>query len=151
MLFRSQDAIVTLRNGRYVLPVRAEAKSKVAGIVHDTSATGQTIWIEPLEVVELGNALREAEAAVGAEEARILSALSGVVAREGEVLRRNLELLAEVDLVRAIADVAAQREWEFADTSRDGSLELRRARHPLLAGDPVPIEDRKSTRLNSSH
>ena len=77
-----QDAIVTLRNGRYVLPVRAEAKSKVAGIVHDTSATGQTIWIEPLEVVELGNALREAEAAVGAEEARILSALSGVVARE---------------------------------------------------------------------
>lgn len=135
-----QEAIVTLRNGRYVLPVRAEAKSKVAGIVHDTSATGQTIWIEPLEVVELGNALREAEAAVSAEEARILSALSAIVAREEVALRRDLELLTEVDLVRAIADVAAARGWEFAETASDGRLELRTARHPLLVGDPVPID-----------
>ena len=135
-----QDAIVTIRNGRYVLPVRAEAKSKVAGIVHDTSATGQTIWIEPLEVVELGNSLREAEAAVGAEEARILSALSAMVARELAMLRRNFELLVDVDLVRAIADVAAQRGWEFAEASSDGRLELRAARHPLLVGDAVPID-----------
>jgi len=97
-----QEPIVTLRNGRYVLPVRAEAKSKVPGIVHDTSATGQTIWIEPLEVVELGNAAREAEAAV--------------------------------------ADVAAEADWNFAATRTDDHLTLLRARHPLLLGGVVPID-----------
>lgn len=135
-----QEAIVTLRNGRYVLPVRAESKSKVAGIVHDTSATGQTVWIEPLEVVDLGNALREAEAAVDAEEARILAALSAIVGREEAALRRNLALLVEIDLSRAVADVAASRSWSFAATAEDGRIELRAARHPLLTGNPVPID-----------
>ena len=135
-----QEPIVTVRNGRYVLPVRAESKSKVAGIVHDTSATGQTVWIEPLEVVELGNALREAEAAVDAEEARILGALSEMVAREEAPLRGNLALLVAVDIARAIADVAAVRSWEFAEGAPDGRLEIRGARHPLLVGSPVPID-----------
>lgn len=135
-----QEPIVTLRNGRYVLPVRAEAKSKVPGIVHDTSATGQTIWIEPLEVVELGNAAREAEAAVAAEEARILGALSALVAGEVDALRVTGALLADVDLARATADTAAEADWNFAATRSDDLLTLRHARHPLLLGAVVPID-----------
>jgi len=135
-----QEPIVTLRNGRYVLPVRAEAKSKVPGIVHDTSATGQTIWIEPLEVVDLGNAVREAESAVAAEEARILAALSALVSGEVEPLRLNGALFADVDLARATADLASEADWNFATTRSDDRLELRRARHPLLVGAVVPID-----------
>ena len=120
-----QEPIVTLRNGRYVLPVRAEAKSKVPGIVHDASATGQTIWIEPLAVVELGNAAREAESAVAAEE---------------PALRLNLERLTEIDLARATADSAAEGDWNFANSRSDDLLALRRARHPLLLGTVVPID-----------
>ena len=135
-----QEPIVTLRNGRYVLPVRAEAKSKVPGIVHDTSATGQTIWIEPLEVVELGNAAREAEAAVQGEEARVLATLSALVGGEAAPLRGTVALLADIDLARATADVAAEADWNFAATRRDDHLTLLRARHPLLLGGVVPID-----------
>ena len=135
-----QEPIVTVRNGRYVLPVRAEAKSKVPGIVHDASATGQTFWIEPLAVVELGNACREAEAAVAAEEARIFAALTALVAAEVPSLRTNLARLTEIDLARATADVAAERDWNFADSRTDDLLTLRRARHPLLGGTVVPID-----------
>jgi len=135
-----QEPIVTLRNGRYVLPVRAEAKSKVPGIVHDTSATGQTIWIEPLEVVELGNATREAESAVAAEEARIFATLTALVAAEAPALRLNLERITEIDLARATADAATEGDWNFADERGDDLLALRRARHPLLLGAVVPID-----------
>ena len=140
-----QEPIVTLRNGRYVLPVRAEAKSKVPGIVHDSSATGQTIWIEPLAVVELGNAAREAESAVTAEEARIYAALTALVAAEAPALRLNLERLTEIDLARATADAAAEGDWNFADSRSDDLLALRRARHPLLLGTVVPIDLELST------
>ena len=135
-----QEPIVTLRNGRYVLPVRAEAKSKVPGIVHDSSATGQTIWIEPLAVVELGNAGREAESAVAAEEARIYAALTGLVAAEAPALRLNLERLTEIDVARSTADAATDGDWNFADSRSDDLLALRRARHPLLLGTVVPID-----------
>src|SRR5437762_41086 len=74
-----QEPIVTLRNGRHVVPVRADAKSRVKGIVHDQSGSGQTLFIEPLVIVELGNAWREAQLAVEAEEERILDELSSLV------------------------------------------------------------------------
>jgi DNA mismatch repair protein MutS2 len=112
----------------------------VPGIVHDTSATGQTIWIEPLEVVELGNAAREAETAVAAEEARILGALSALVAGEVDALRVTGALLADIDLARATADTAAEADWNFATTRSDDLLTLRHARHPLLLGAVVPID-----------
>jgi len=133
-----QEAIVTMRNGRYVLPVRAEAKGKVPGIVHDSSATGQTVWIEPLEVVEMGNSAREAEAAVQSEEARILGALTERVASEAPALRVNGEVLAELDLTTAIANVAARDHWAFAAVATDDALRLSAARHPLLGADVVP-------------
>ena len=140
-----QEPIVTVRNGRYVLPVRSEWKSRVPGIVHDASATGQTVWIEPLEVVDLGNAVRESEAAVTTEEARILGALSGLVGADAEPLRSNGELLALFDLARAVADVARDRDWLYADDAPNGALLLAEASHPLLKPPVVPM----SLRLNS--
>lgn len=135
-----QEPIVTMRNGRYVLPVRAEWKSRVPGIVHDSSSTGQTVWIEPLEVVELGNAVREAEAAVAAEESRILGALTEIVEADAQALRANGELLARLDLARAVADVAGERGWSYAVDSVDASLHLEAARHPLLNPPVVPMD-----------
>ena len=134
-----QEPIVTVRNGRYVLPVRSEWKSRVPGIVHDASATGQTVWIEPLEVVELGNAVRESEAAVATEEARILGALSALVGADAAALRSNGEHLALFDLARAVADVARDRNWLYADDAPDGDLLLTEASHPLLTPPVVPM------------
>ena len=135
-----QEPIVTVRNGRYVLPVRSEWKSRVPGIVHDSSATGQTVWIEPLEVVDLGNAVREAEAAVATEEARILGALSELVGNDAVALRSNGANLALFDLARAVADVARDRDWTYAEEAQDDCLRLRAARHPLLAPPVVPMD-----------
>ena len=134
-----QEPIVTVRNGRYVLPVRSEWKSRVPGIVHDASATGQTVWIEPLEVVELGNAVRESEAAVATEEARILGALSALVGADAAALRSNGEHLALFDLARAVADVGRDRNWLYADDAPDGDLLLVEASHPLLTPPVVPM------------
>jgi len=134
-----QEPIVTVRNGRYVLPVRSEWKSRVPGIVHDASATGQTVWIEPIEVVELGNAVREAEAAVATEEARILGSLSAFVGADAGALRSNGERLALFDLARAVADVARERGWLYADGASSGDLWLTEASHPLLAPPVVPM------------
>jgi DNA mismatch repair protein MutS2 len=128
-----------------VLPVRSEWKSRVPGIVHDASATGQTVWIEPLEVVELGNAVRESEAAVTTEEARILGALSALVGADAAPLRSNGELLALFDLARAVADVARDRDWLYADDAANGVLILTEASHPLLTPPVVPM----SLRLDS--
>ncbi len=86
-----QDPIVTLRNGRYVVPVKAEARSRVKGIVHDASGSGQTLFIEPLVAVELGNAWREAQAAEQEEVARILDELSALIAVNAAALRETLD------------------------------------------------------------
>jgi len=134
-----QEPIVTVRNGRYVLPVRSEWKSRVPGIVHDASATGQTVWIEPLEVVDLGNAVRESETAVSAEEARILGALSAMVGVDAAALRANGANLALFDLARAVTDVARDRNWLYADEAQGGNLMLVEASHPLLTPPVVPM------------
>lgn len=134
-----QEPIVTVRNGRYVLPVRSEWKSRVPGIVHDASATGQTVWIEPLEVVELGNAVRESESAAATEETRILGSLSALVGADAAALRTNGDRLAHFDLGRAVADVARDRDWMYAEEAQDGGLRLSDARHPLLSPPVVPM------------
>jgi DNA mismatch repair protein MutS2 len=103
-----QEPIITLRNGRYVVPVRAEAKSRVKGIVHDQSGSGQTLFIEPLVALELGNAWREAQLAVQAEEERILDELSGLVETQAEALAETLDALATFDLWVARARLSAE-------------------------------------------
>ena len=137
-----QEPIVTLRNGRYVVPVRAEARARVKGIVHDASGSGQTLFIEPLAIVELGNAWREAQLAEAEEIARILDELSALVAAHAEQLRESLAALARFDLWAAKARLAADMDGSRAETADRADVVLLGARHPGLSGRVVPIDIR---------
>jgi len=136
-----QEPIVTLRGGRYVIPVRADAKSRVRGIVHDQSGSGQTLFVEPLIAVELGNAWREAQLKVQAEEERILDELSSLVAAHAGQLRDTLDALARFDLWASRARLAEEMDAVRADDS-DDAIVLLSARHPGLSGRVVPIDIR---------
>lgn len=138
-----QEAIITERDGRYVIPIRAEAKGRIPGIVHDTSASGATLFIEPIAVVEMGNRVRELEREEQREIERILRELTGLVAAHGDEIDRTVETLAEIDLAFAKAKYAAEIggvEPQFVmpnSKSPSVNLELRQARHPLL--DPAKV------------
>ncbi len=135
-----QEPLITLRNGRYVLPVRADARSRVKGIVHDASGSGQTLFVEPLVAVELGNAWREAQAAEREEVERILDELSALVAANAVQLRESLGALARFDLWSARARLAAEMDAVRADTAERTEVVLLGARHPGLSGRVVPID-----------
>jgi DNA mismatch repair protein MutS2 len=137
-----QEPIVTLRNGRYVIPVRADAKSKVRGIVHDQSGSGQTLFIEPIIAVEMGNAWREAQLKVSAEEERILDELSALVGSQAADLRLTLDALARFDFWAAKARFAAELDGVRAETTKRQEVLLLSARHPGLSGRVVPIDVR---------
>ncbi len=126
-----RDDYFTIREDRYVLPIRIGAKGEVAGIVHAYSSSGQTAFIEPSELVELNNQLRWAQIELQDEIDRILERLSRMVASHASVLFRNIELMAYLDVV-----VAAARFGRTIDASvpqiSEGRMELHRARHPLL-------------------
>jgi DNA mismatch repair protein MutS2 len=137
-----QEPIVTLRNGRYVVPVKAEARSRVKGIVHDASGSGQTLFIEPLVAVELGNAWREAQVAEQEEIARILDELSALVGANAAPLRETLDALSRFDLWVAKASLAADMDGVRAETAERPEVVLLSARHPGLVGRVVPIDIR---------
>src|SRR3954451_6729709 len=137
-----QEPIVTLRNGRYVVPVKAEARGRVKGIVHDASGSGQTLFIEPLVAVELGNAWREAQVAEAEEIARILDELSAFVAANATALRETVGALARFDLWAAKASLAADLDGTRAETADRPEVVLLSARHPGLSGRVVPIDIR---------
>lgn len=137
-----QEPIVTLRNGRYVVPVKAEARGRVKGIVHDASGSGQTLFIEPMVAVELGNAWREAQVAEAEEVARILDELSALVAVNAPALRETLDALARFDLWAARAALAAEMDATRAETADRPEVVLLSARHPGLSGRVVPIDIR---------
>jgi DNA mismatch repair protein MutS2 len=137
-----QEPIVTLRNGRYVVPVKAEARSRVKGIVHDSSGSGQTLFIEPLVAVELGNAWREAQVAEQEEVERILDELSALIAANAAALRETLEALARFDFWAAKATLAADMDGTRAETADRPEVVLLSARHPGLTGTVVPIDVR---------
>ncbi len=137
-----QEPIVTLRNGRYVVPVKAEARSRVKGIVHDASGSGQTLFVEPLIAVELGNAWREAQVAEQEEVARILDELSALVAANAAALTETLDALARFDLWAAKATLASEMDGVRAATSEGTEVVLLSARHPGLTGRVVPIDIR---------
>jgi DNA mismatch repair protein MutS2 len=137
-----QEPIVTLRNGRYVVPVRADAKGRVKGIVHDASGSGQTLFIEPLVVVELGNAWREAQVAEREEVERILDELSALVGANAGPLRETLDALSRFDLWAAKAQLAGEMGASRAETAKRSEVILLSARHPGLSGRVVPIDVR---------
>ncbi len=137
-----QEQIITLRSDRYVLPVRAEARGQVRGIVHDQSASGATVFIEPLVVVEMNNRLRELHLAERQEIERILTELSAEVGREALALNLDVELLAEIDLHLAKARYSQLTKSHPPRLNDQGRLRLVAARHPLLTGRVVPIDFR---------
>ena len=135
-----QDPIITLRNGRYVVPVKAEARARVKGIVHDSSGSGATLFIEPLVAVELGNAWREAQIAAQEEIERILDELSALVAANAVQLRETLGALARFDFWAAKAGLAADMDGTRAETSTRSEVILLGARHPGLTGRVIPTD-----------
>ncbi|HEU0235718.1 MAG TPA: endonuclease MutS2 [Candidatus Limnocylindrales bacterium] len=137
-----QEPIITLRNGRYVVPIKAEARARVKGIVHDASGSGQTLFVEPLVAVELGNAWREAQAAEREEIERILDELSALVGANVAALRETLDALARFDFWAAKAALAADMDGVRAATVERAEVVLLSARHPGLTGRVVPIDIR---------
>jgi len=140
-----QEPLITLRNGRYVVPVKADARSRVKGIVHDASGSGQTLFIEPLVIVELGNAWREAQVAEQEEVDRILDELSKLIGANAPALRETLDALARFDLWLAKAQLAADMDASRADTvaaKESPRVILLSARHPGLSGRVIPIDIR---------
>ncbi len=135
-----QDPIITQRNGRFCVPVRAEHRNAFRGIVHDLSASGQTAFMEPLTVMELGNDLREAERREEEEVYRVLTMLSDKVALIAERLLSGIETCGRLDLIFARAFFSRAQDAVAPELSTDGSIDLRCARHPLLGETAVPID-----------
>ena len=136
-----QDAIVTMREDRYVIPVKQEYRQAVPGIVHDQSATGATLFIEPMEVVTLNNDIKELTLSERQEVARILRGLSADVGRNADVLRENLAILAGLDFAFAKARLARKFRAVRPEMNRDGRVRIEKARHPLIPDESVvPID-----------
>ena len=146
-----QDAIVTMRNGRYVIPLKAEYKGRIKGIVHDSSSSGATLFIEPLETVELNNKWRELQLDEEKEIRRILADLTDEVAGESEYIVRTVQILGYLDLTFAKARYAMEinavqskivpiKQKTVHPNHPGTTIHLKQARHPLLAGKVVPID-----------
>ena len=132
-----QDPILTVRNGRYVLPVRAEYRANVPGLVHDQSSSGATLFIEPMAAVEMGNELKQWELKEQQEIARILSALSAQVAPWAASLRDSVETLAWLDFIFAKGLLSRRLVCVQPRMNQNGSLQIIRGRHPLI--DPEKV------------
>lgn len=136
-----QDAVITMRDGRYCLPVRADAKSNVAGMVHDQSSSGSTLFIEPMAVVNLNNELRELLLKEQEEINTILAELSNRVAENAIGIQQDYTVLAELDFIFAKARYAMAYNGTAPLFNEEGRIRIRKGRHPLLdAKKVVPID-----------
>ena len=136
-----QDAVITMRNGRYCIPVKAEYKSQVPGMIHDQSSTGSTLFIEPMAIVKLNNDIRDLELKEAAEIEVILATLSDLAANNREVIQYNLENLVELDFIFARASLAMDMNATRPIFNTDGYINIRKGRHPLIAKEKVvPID-----------
>ena len=138
-----QDALITQRDGRYCIPVKAEHRSQVAGMIHDQSSTGSTLFIEPMAIVKLNNDIRQLEADEKAEIQKILAALSEMAAGSSDILIANTRYLTALDFIFARAMLARKMNATRPDFNEDGIIELRRSRHPLIdSRTVVPVDIR---------
>ena len=132
-----RDPIITIRQGRYVVPVKSECKADVPGLVHDVSATGSTYFIEPISAVNANNALRELELKEKKEIERILAELSAESSAHRENIEQDFDILVKLDVIFAKARLSYRmRAWEPA-MNDEGRISLRNARHPLIAEKTV--------------
>ena len=131
------ESIVTVRDGRYVLPVKQEYRQHVPGLVHDQSATGATLFIEPMAVVEMGNELKEWHMKERAEIERILAALSAQVADGGDLIAQNLSILQHLDFAFAKGMLSRELECVRPKMNEAGKINLARVRHPLINREKV--------------
>ena len=138
-----QDAIVTIRNGRYVLPVKSEHRSEVPGLVHDTSSSGATVFIEPMAVVEANNEIKVLLSKERDEIDRILSALSAEAGSFAASIKNSFECAVEINVIFAKAQLAYSMNAAVPKLNGSGIIELHHARHPLLNKDKaVPVDIR---------
>ncbi|MBR1598747.1 MAG: endonuclease MutS2 [Lachnospiraceae bacterium] len=138
-----QDAIVTMRNGRYCIPVKSEYKGKFPGMVHDQSGTGSTFFIEPMAVVNLNNELKELEINEAIEIERILAALSEQVALSRDALAVDFDILTRLDYIFAKASFAKAYDGSKPELNEKGIIDIKQGRHPLLEKHKVvPVDIR---------
>ena len=136
-----QECIITQRDGRFVVPVKSEHKAQIKGIVHDTSSSGSTIFIEPISVVEANNDIRLLKAKEAEEIERILAELSSDCADFAETIINSFKILVKLDLIFAKAKLAYKMAAVLPKTNDNGYINLIKARHPLIAPDKVvPID-----------
>lgn len=132
-----QDALITIRGDRYVIPVKQEYRSHFGGMIHDQSASGATLFIEPEAVVALNNKLRELKLKEEREIEKILQMLSGVVAESADELIASVEAIGELDFVFAKAGLAREQKASLPVMNDRGFIKLKKGRHPLLSADAV--------------
>lgn len=136
-----QENIVTMRNGRYVVPVKSEYRSEMKGLVHDTSASGATLFIEPMAVVEANNELKSLSAMEEHEIERILSILSAECGESSSIISLNYHNITELAFYFATATLSISMKAEMPNITKDRKIDLKRARHPLIPKDKVvPID-----------
>ena len=135
-----QDNFFTIRNDRYVVPVQASAQSRIQGIVHDQSATGQTVFIEPLTFLPMNNRLAQLKLSEREEIKRIFRALSQLLTREIKSLETIFDLLIWLDIIRAKVEFKKKYDAGRPEISRMGKLSIKEARHPLLHPECVPLD-----------
>lgn len=136
-----QDAVIAIRDGAYCLPVKSEFKGQVPGVIHDQSATGSTIFIEPMAVIRFNNDLRELDAQEKTEIAKILDHLSELAIPCRETIATDIRLMSHLDFVFAKANLSAKMKAESPQVDDDGIIELKQARHPLLKQEQVvPVD-----------
>jgi DNA mismatch repair protein MutS2 len=138
-----QDSVITMRNGRYCIPVKAEYKGQVPGMIHDQSSTGSTLFIEPMAIVKLNNDIRELELKEQKEIEVILASLSEQAAQQKDAIRADLEILVQLDFIFARASLAIDMNATEPIFNEEGRIHLRKARHPLIdKKKAVPIDIR---------
>ncbi|HEX6727465.1 MAG TPA: hypothetical protein VF078_08925, partial [Nitrospira sp.] len=138
-----QESYFAQREGRYVVPVKADMRGRIPGIVHDVSASGATVFLEPRELVELNNSIKVADLEIEREVQRILRKLTLLVASKTEDIGQGIKVLAECDVIKAKAEMSRRLKCHPVVLNEDGRVMLKQARHPLLliAKDHVVAND----------
>ncbi len=136
-----QDALITIREGRFVVPVKQEARSSFPGLIHDQSSSGATLFIEPMAVVNLNNELKELKLNEKQEIERILTELSGLVSGETEGIKENQKILSEIDFIFAKGKLSLNMNGSKPIINNEGYINIKKGRHPLLDNKEVVPTD----------